>query len=334
MSQFIYLPPTQASIIRTQMIDHAAARILSAHAKRGQFALIVGRSGAGKTTAARYMAQAFSEDCDQGAPNGFRARHYTCTEMRVLYEQALERHLLSEMLTKGLGIRIGRDLRQYRAADLQRLVLNALRDQGVQMLFIDEAGMIPVLGLNMLANLLNEADMAGDCPLTLVLVGMHHLPLNVRDLPQLDTRAQTTINFAPVNATEAVAALALAHPFFQTLDMSDPEVQTDLKWMLSQDVTGGLLGKVIKLAEKAAKYAGVTGEPFNFEVIRDVQMMERAESNRAMRDATRGYRGALETLDDVADEATVDAHAQGLRRRASGRKSQDQHSARRRASGS
>lgn len=304
MSQFKFLPPRDIDIIRTPMIEQAGARILVAHEACGQFFVITGRAGAGKTSAGKYLSAAFSVACSEGRPNAFRACHYTSSDMRPVRADVLERLLLVELITKGLDLRITRDLRQLRVADLQRMAISTMKDRAIQAAFIDEAGMIPPTGLNVLANFMNEADLQKH-PLTIVLIGMNELPLNVAALPQVERRVADAMWFEPVNAAQAIEVLRSVHPFFETLDLASPEGAEVIDVLLSPEASdGGMLGKVILLVQRAAKFAKLTGVAFGAESIRTALMIKAIDVERSKEDARGGYHGAHP---EVSEEAARDA---------------------------
>ena len=292
MSNFSYAPLTKRRIVVTDTIELAASRIMICHQTRGQFAVMAGRSGAGKTTAATYICSALTADCDKKEPHSFRATHYVSSDMRTVRTDMIERKLLAEVLGKALDISVPVDSRRQSPAMLSSQLLVALQQRNIQMVFIDEAGLIPSLGLNVLANLLNEADTKYDFPLTIVLVGMNDLPLTVRELPQVQRRVADTVCFEPYNAADALVVLREVDSYFSELPSRPAEHDEVMEFLMSPEVSdGGMLGQMIQLVERASKYAKVQGQNLSITALRTAHLIKAKDAERAAIDARQGYRG-------------------------------------------
>lgn len=292
MSNFSYAPLTKRRVVVTDTIELAASRIMICHQTRGQFAVMAGRSGAGKTTAATYICSSLTEDCDKKEPHSFRAKHYVSSDMRAVRADVIERRLLAEFLGKALDISVPVDSRRQSPAMLSSQILVALQQRNIQMVFIDEAGLIPSLGLNVLANLLNEAGTRYGFPLTIVLVGMNDLPLTVGELPQVERRVLDTICFEPYNAAEALVVLREVDPYFIDLQSRPAEHDEVMEFLMSPEVSdGGMLGQMIQLVERASKYAKVQGRPLSITALRTAHLIKAKDAERAAMDARQGYRG-------------------------------------------
>jgi Cdc6-like AAA superfamily ATPase len=292
MAHFQYAPVTQRRIVVTDTIELAASRILIVHEMRGQFALMAGRSGAGKTTAATHICSALTEDCDNKAPNAFRARQYVSSDMRAVRADMIERRLLAEFLGKALDISVPVDSRRQSPAMLSSQILVALKQRNIQMVFIDEAGLVPSLGLNVLANLMNEACLKHHFPLTIVLVGMNDLPLTAYELPQVRRRIGDTICFEPYTAADALVVLREVDPYFSSLQTRPAEHDEVMEFLMSPEVSdGGMLGQMIQLVERASKFAKVQGHTPSITALRTAHLIKAKDAQRAATDARQGYRG-------------------------------------------
>jgi type II secretory pathway predicted ATPase ExeA len=287
----LYPAPRQSRIVVTPEMESAFSRVALCHSGPGQMVAVVGPSGAGKTTSMRLLSRQIEEDCDAKVQNAWRTLYYVTADLINAHRTTLERHVLAQMLSDGLGLSVDKDLRRSRPEDLRHKILLALRQRNVQMVFIDEAGLIPALGLNALANLVNTAEVSFQWPLTIVLVGMNNLPITIRELPQVERRVIDTIFFQPYGAEEALEALAQIEPFFESLNHATEDGRIMMEFLTSPEVSsGGMLGIMIQLVQRTSDICQRDGRPFSLRELRMVHHLSARDRNRAVEQAQNGWR--------------------------------------------
>ena len=287
----LYPAPRQSRIVVTPEMESAFHRVAVCHSGPGQMVAVVGPSGAGKTTSLRLLSRQIDEDCAANVQNAWRTLYYVTADLTNAHRTTLERHVLAQMLSDGFGLSVEKDLRRSRPEDLRQKILLAARQRNVQMVFIDEAGLIPSLGLNALANLVNAAEVNFQWPLTIVLVGMNNLPLTIRELPQVERRVVDTIFFQPYGPEEALEALAQIEPFFESLDLGTEDGQAVMEFLTSPEVSsGGMLGIMIQLVQRTADLCQRDGRPFCLRELRMVHHLSARDRNRAVEQAKNGWR--------------------------------------------
>ena len=290
----LYPEPRRPRIVITPEMESAFHRVTLCHRGPGQMVAVVGPAGAGKTTAMRLLSRQMEEDCAASVPNAWRTSYYVSADLTNAHRVTLERHVLAQMLSDGLGLSVEKDLRRSRPEDLRQKILLALRQRNVQMVFIDEAGLIPSLGLNALANLVNAAEVSFGWPLTIVLVGMNNLPLTIRELPQVERRVADTIFFQPYGPEDALVALAQIEQYFASLELATEEGRAVMEFLTSPEVSsGGMLGIMIHLVLRTTDHCQRDGRPFCLRELRMVHHLSARDRNRAIEQAKNGWRSRL-----------------------------------------
>jgi type II secretory pathway predicted ATPase ExeA len=286
----LYHATRTSSVIVTSEMEIAFQRVNLVHRGGSQMVAVVGPAGTGKTTSMRLLAQRIDEDAVANVANAWRTIYYASDDLRLTHKVTLERHVFAQLLTDGLVLSVDKDLRRNRPEDLRQKILIALRQRNIQMIFIDEAGQIPALGLNALANLVNAAELA-DWPLTIVLIGMDELPLEIAKFGQVERRVEDTILYQPYGPVEALEALAQVEPFFAALDLASEEGQTVMEFMTSPEVScGGALGRMIKLVRRTAEQCRRDGTVFCFRELRMTHQLSARDQQRAVESARNGWR--------------------------------------------
>lgn len=287
----LYPAPRHSRVVVTPEMESAFHRVAVCHSGPGQMVAVVGPSGAGKTTSMRLLSRQIDEDCAANVPNAWRTLYYVTADLTNAHRTTIERHVLAQLLSDGFGLSVEKDLRRSRPEDLRQKILLAARQRNVQMVFIDEAGLIPSPGLNALANLVNAAEVKFQWPLTIVLVGMNNLPITIRELPQVDRRVVDTIFFQPYGPEEALEALAQIEPFFETVDLGTDDGLAVMQFLTSPEVSsGGMLGVMIQLVQRTADLCQRDGRPFSLRELRMVHQLSARDRNRAMEQAKNGWR--------------------------------------------
>jgi DNA transposition AAA+ family ATPase len=270
---FTFSPRRGTSVTEIGMIRFARASILAAHAPRGQFVVMTGATGTGKTTAAVHLARQISSTfrADPNDVSRFDARYYQATDHRHTRQGSTElmlRRVIAEFGLGVLGLPAPRDVRQIDLPMYLQTLAAGLRHQEVQMVFVDEAGYLPPAALECLASLLDLMANQHEHPLTIVLVGMENLANSVRQHAHVLRRAQTWIPFRPCSQEEVMQVLAPIDPFFARLDIQSDAAKEALEFLMKEEVSqGGVIGLVVTLAESAVAYARATGKEMGLRML-------------------------------------------------------------------
>lgn len=289
----IRFPSVRKSVtIETPAIMEAAARIMSAHSLRGQFVVFTGMSGVGKTTASSYLANEMNEHARNEVPDAFGAKLYVATDLLRSRGDILQRRVLAEFAQQVLDIQKSGDIRTLDVPALMNEIVAALRMNNVQMVFIDEAGHIPPAGLDHLATLLNFAATREQHPLTLVLVGMHDLPANIRTLPQVQRRVTEFVYFQPYDRETALNVLREVHPYFAAVDVTTSEGRELMEFLLRPEVSGGLIGHMIPLVERTIEMHKTWGIDFGLKALRVAHLLKHQDFEKGQRDVSRNWASA------------------------------------------
>jgi hypothetical protein len=256
--------------------------------------VITGKAGAGKTTAALYIEQLVNDAFEAEAENAFRAKHYVATDLRRSSGQVLQRRLLAEFARQVLNLTITSDMRSIDVPALMSTIARGLRLANMQLVFIDEAGHIPPAGLDHLATLINFITTSERHPITIVLVGMHDLPTNVLQLPQVARRVAEFIHFERYDAKTALTVLRTINNYFSTLDLNSDEGRDAMAFLLSPEVSdGGLIGLMVPLVERATVYAKHTNIPFGPRALRLAYSIMNSDAQRGRAEMERRWAAGM-----------------------------------------
>lgn len=266
----IKFPERTAPIVALtpKMLD-AQDRLFAVHKPRGQFLVLTGPAGAGKTVAALHLADRINTAHAGGALNSFAAAYYVASDWRKPTNSLmLQRMVFLEFAQQVLRLTVPKDTRSVNLPVLKDSIAAGLRLRNIQTVFIDEAGHIPPSGLDHLLALINNVATGERHPLTIVLVGMDDLPLNTQVLPQVSRRV-TTVYFTPYDAATVLPILQVVHPFFKTVNLKTTEGAELMEFLLSPSVSrGGLIGYIVPLVEQAAAMAPAMSMPFGLRLLR------------------------------------------------------------------
>jgi len=260
---YTFAPRPITKIVETGMMRYTSNTIANVHAVRGQFVIVTGTSGVGKTTTAERISQSINDAFAKNPtnPDAYRARYYIATDHRTMKgkesPQLVQRRLLAEFAGQVLQLAVPADIRNINISKWMDAIVLGLRQQQVQIVFIDEAGYLPSNALDCLATLANKStSRAFDHPLTIVLVGMHNLPANIQAQDNLCRRVADWVTFEPCNADEVKLVLTPLDPFFAALDLKSDDGRDVIEFLRSPEVSrGGLLGLIVPLAERAVAHA-------------------------------------------------------------------------------
>jgi type II secretory pathway predicted ATPase ExeA len=238
-------------VVITRQMRFAVQRTL-AHARWHPIVVWTGYPGAGKTTAARWLASTFTGDT-QGDPAG-SARHALILELggSTVVGNGADKRLMRALFEEVAGQISEATYRRSTADSLAAMLVEDLRAFGTQLLILDEAGRLSDVALDGITLLRNKAEAVG-VPLSIVLVGMGDLPGRVERIPQLRRRVVDTILFAQSELADVRNMLLAWFPKEVErlgVDLNDAELLQAIA-----DVTQSLPGSILPLMTKVFAFA-------------------------------------------------------------------------------
>lgn len=290
-----YPEPIKSDTIEMGMMKLAEERTLSVHGLSG-LVLHTGRAGIGKTTTAMWMVKRMNEGYDPSNPKAFRAAYFELGAVNAGYR--------NEMQEMKRGIRclyvntIGPiDEGYYRSSRLPdeyaRQTLIGLQSQGIQMLFVDEAGCLTLNAIRGIVLVCDHAKQYG-WPLTVVMVGMDDLPIKLNELPQIKRRVYATVYFKPYNLADTKKMLRSCHPYFAELSDDEPSHEAQFGFIHNQ--YEGIPGGIIPFIHRFAAIRSATSQVDGMTVIQAAHMQHALEMERALADCRKNYKADLKTI--------------------------------------
>jgi type II secretory pathway predicted ATPase ExeA len=176
-------PPALFQRLERSLVPAMGKRLAAVHPG---LSILSGPPGTGKTEIVRDLRAQLNQT------NQKTALYFYLTIAAAAYDGMQTITLLYEEF---LGPRYGWAKRQKPEALLGELV-ERLKAQGTQWLFVDEAGLLSHPGLNMLLALFDTA-VHRNYPLSLVLVGNDDLALKVQRRPQFENRLKEWLHVEP-----------------------------------------------------------------------------------------------------------------------------------------
>ncbi len=278
-------------ILETPMMREARTRVFAVHHPRGQFVTWYGEAGVGKTTTGEWMEEQCNTDCEAGVTNAFRVARLTVPPSLTGYRAYNPgKKALLAIHNAVLPPKTDSEARWLGVASLAQMVVQQLATTDAQILMIDEAGRLDLPALEAVLLLLNYAsDPRFDHPLTIVLIGMHELPINIEQLPQVKSRVADMITFRPYEVREAHELLRQVSPYFAGLDPASAEGKEALTFVIES--TGGLVRSMLQLVEKATALAQEARRPMSVLALRAALKMSEEDQERAKEAVISGHRG-------------------------------------------
>lgn len=275
------LTPEEPEIVETPLMVKTANRTMAVH-PGGAMVVWTGPSRNGKTEAAKWLAAKINAAAQQDM-RGFRAALFEYggsgstwagNEMKRALRSVY--HATVAKLDEGL-------FRQLPAEDLAKHVVEGLRAKNIQMVFVDEAGLLELDGIRGLVLLRDVAQLHG-WRLTIVLIGMDSLPVEVKKLPQVERRIHEWCYFQPYGVAETLALLVGLDPQFAALDIADAGDRAMVEFI--HRVSGGLPGLVAPfLLRLRYQQRLLDGEPLSLELLHATHLMTTNDQERAVTDA-------------------------------------------------
>lgn len=278
-------------IIRTGQMNLIIARTLGVHLLSSLIAWI-GRSRLGKTTTAQELNREINAAFTPDDPDAFRSVYYQVGEIvgkrlqkqgiRSLYEACIgpmEKSTFNDNSTEGLAT----------------LLVEALKIHNIQMIFIDEAGNLPI---NVLRGMVTVRDRAFaiDWTLSLVFIGMDDLPRVLLQLPQINNRINEWCYFKPYTLEETFIFLSSLEPYFSSYSLENPEQLEQIQFIHEQfDGTPGLFIPFLRrlLRRLNNRLHTELGGKIDLIGLMSVHLNFLRDKDAALSDSEKGYTGKV-----------------------------------------
>ncbi|HNV75875.1 MAG TPA: ATP-binding protein [Gemmatimonadaceae bacterium] len=282
--QFPERRETENVIVETPLMTRTATRTLALH-YGSPLVVWTGPSRNGKTETAKWLRDNINQ-ASESDPNGFRAVLFeygggtagSKNEMKRVIRSVYQATVAK--LDEGL-------FRQSPSEDLALHVVKGLRAKNIQMLMVDEAGLLKVEGLRALVTIRDVAEHHG-WPLSIVLIGMDNLPADIARLPQIARRVHEWCYFEPYVLEETYELLAGLDPQFAKLRLDVP-AQRDMIAFI-QEISAGLPGLLAPYLRKLHYNQSMLGGPLSLTLLRAVHMLTDKEHQKALGAASTEYK--------------------------------------------
>ncbi len=283
--QFPVKRQTDDVVIETPLMIRTANRTLSLH-HGSPLVVWTGPSRNGKTWTAKWLRDNINSAAEND-PNGFRAEHFEYggdtsrggPEMKRVI-RSVYHAVISKKLDEGL-------YRQSPPEGLALHLVEGLRAKNIQMLMVDEAGLLKLGGLRALVLIRDVAE--GDAwPLSVVLIGMDNLPADIALLPQIERRVHDWCYFEPYSLEQTYELIVGLDPQFAKISLDVP-AQRDMIAFIHQS-SGGLPGLLAPFLRKLHSNQSMMNEPLSLTLLRIVHMMTDQEHQKAKNAASTEYK--------------------------------------------
>lgn len=263
-------------VVETAKMRKAAKRTLAVHGG-GTMVVWSGHQGIGKTTTALWTTDQLAERFEEDDPAAFRTRYY---ETGRIPETATKpgKKAVRTLFKKTLGPLDDGVYRRAEMEDLAETVLAGFIQHNIQMVFIDEAGLLSVEAIRGLVYVRNLAETKG-WDLTLVFIGMDDLPGKMRSVPQVDRRVEEWITFERYDLQETHNLLGELHPHFAGLDLDDPEDREQVEYL--HDQYGGLPAQLVAFLRKLEGHRERVGRDIDLTLLKAAHLLTVRDRKRA-----------------------------------------------------
>lgn len=255
---FKYRAPVKEIIIPTDLMCEMENRTVAVQNLSG---LVVwyGQAGAGKTTAAQWVRDRINSAFKPEIEYAFKSVFYEVGKVKTgsgnEAKQALRslyRAVTGMLLDEGV---YGRNT----VDEIADLIIHAAKRYRIQLVFVDEAGLLSVDAISALILAANKAKHL-DWLLNIVLIGMDDLAekLSERKRPQIFRRVHDWCYFRNYDIDQTADLLRALHPHFAELNADNLSDWEQVK--LIHEFSGGLPGFIVQfLSRFDAQYRNFAG---------------------------------------------------------------------------
>jgi hypothetical protein len=285
MSFVIQFPePDDDRTVETPLMVRTVRRTMAVHGGNG-IVVWTGPSRNGKSFTASWMVSKIEEACDR-SPHGFRAVHYEAGEIPDTWTGTEQKRGIRSLWHAAVGKMPDTMYRQYPPEALARELVHALQALNIQMILVDEAGMLSLGAMRGMTLVIDTAGLQ-KWPLTLVFIGMDNLPTKVRTETHIHRRVHEWCYFEPYSLEDTLVLAAALHPHFATLDLAVPAHHAQLSFI--HEHYGGLPGLIVpfirRLAHMEQEALRVSDRKIDLAFLRAVHMRTHLDEQKGVRDA-------------------------------------------------
>lgn len=281
-------------IVETEQMQRAANRTLAVH-PGGALVIWHGPSHVGKTTTARKTTEQINIQYDSGNPNSFRAVHYEAGEIPTGAGNKQKKGIRS-LYSAVVGRLDEGTYRYLPPEELARQLVHGCRRKAVQMVLIDEAGMLSLDAIRGMVLVRDTAELMG-WTFSLVFIGMDDLPQKMVEIPQVEKRIHEWVYFEPYTFDETWKLLAELHPYFATLDARKQAHRDQVAFVHEQ--FGGIAGEIVPFLRRLTHRLQGYTDDVDMRLLRAVHMITQRDKDRAIKDAKMKYRGKPASATDI-----------------------------------
>jgi hypothetical protein len=265
----------------TPLMERTAKRTLAVHAG-GALVVWTGPSRNGKTWTAQWMVDQLAEGYATSM-DAFHARHFEMGEIDSGWGGGDQKRAIRALYHATIGKLDESTYRMAPVSDLARLTALALQTKNIQMVFVDEAGLLSLSAIRGLVLLRDTAENE-DWPLSIVLIGMDDLPTKLRETDQVWNRIHEWCYFKPYDLTDTHRFLAELHPHFAALDPQVPSDAEQLRFV--HDTYGGLPGMFTPYVRRLRSMASEMDREIDLLFLKAAHLRTQRDEQNAMSDAT------------------------------------------------
>lgn len=248
LTPFLFPEPRKRVIVETDLMLEIEGRIMAIHELCG-LVICYGWAGVGKTTTAEWMVERCNNAFAPHILHAFKAVIYEVAKVRAGWGNEAKRALrslyvaVSNMpIDEGLYGRLT-------AEELADLVLTFMKRNRIQLVFVDEAGLLSIEAINGLV-LLSDKARQQRFNITIGLIGMDDLPqkLDVNRRPQINRRIHEWCYFDHYDFEQTEALLKAIHPYFAKLDSGNVNDCEEIKYI--HEISNGLPGYITQFVSR------------------------------------------------------------------------------------
>jgi hypothetical protein len=274
--------------VETDQMRLMISKTLGVH-PLGSLVVWAGRSRLGKTTTAATLNQKLNGNFSSDDPDAFRSVHYTVGEVNP---GNLQKKGIRSLYHACIGQMEEAVYRRNPAEDLARMTVEALRVKNIKMVFIDEAGNLPLEAIRGMV-LVRDTAQAMGWTLSLVFVGMDDLPVKLVQLPQIHHRIHEWCYFKPYSLEETLFLLQQLEPRFSCYSLEDPDQRQQIEFIHEQfDGRPGLIVPFLRRL-KNRLYSDLGGV-IDLPALMAVHLNFLRDKDAAISDYQNSYTGVME----------------------------------------
>lgn len=283
----IYPKTETEKIVETVQMRRMMSRTLGVH-NLSSLVVWVGRSRLGKTTTARELNKRLNEEFSSDNPDAFRSIYYQVGNMEP---GNLQKKGIRSLYHACIGPMEELIYRRTPAEDLAKILVEALKVKNIKMVFIDEAGNLPLEAIRGMV-LVRDVAVAMNWTLSLVFIGMDDLPVKLIRLPQIHNRINEWCYFKPYSVEETLFLLSELEPYFSNYSLDNQAQREQIEFIHEQfDGTAGLIVPFLRRLKN--RLHNELGGVIDLAALMSIHLNFLRDKDAAISDSKGGYTGKV-----------------------------------------